>query len=102
MKEKVIKKTKKEIQELKVQFVNTMKTLAVTSLGLVAALAWNAAIQKAFEVFFPNNANSLIAMFTYAVFLTIIVVFVTYYLTKLADRVGGNNKDEEKEKKSRT
>lgn len=96
--EHIVKRTKKEIQELKIQFVNTLKTLAVTSLGLVAALAWNAAIQKLFEVIFPNNANSLTAMFTYAIILTIIIVFVTYYLTKLADRVGGKSEDKEEKK----
>ena len=90
----VIKKTKKEIQELRRQLINTVKTLAVTSLGLVAALAWNEAIQKLFEVVFPNKANSLVAMFTYAFFITAIIVFVTYYLTKLAG--GMDEKDEEK------
>lgn len=87
MQEHVVKKTKKEIQELRSQLINTVRSLAVTSLGLVAALAWNEAIQKLFEVVFPNKANSLIAMFIYALFITAIVVFVTYYLTKLARKV---------------
>lgn len=89
----IIKKTKKEIQEIRKQFIVTVKNLAVTSLGLVAALAWNAAIQKLFEVVFPNKANSLIAMFTYAAFITIIIVFITYYFTKLADKI---EKEDEK------
>ena len=106
-KDKVIKKTKEEVLELQGKIITQTRDLAVTALGLVAALAWNAAIQKLFEVIFPEKAGSLIAMFSYAVFITLIVVFVTYYLTKITDGVNSkieglsslkNEKKEDEEK----
>ncbi|PIR67220.1 hypothetical protein COX95_04900 [bacterium CG_4_10_14_0_2_um_filter_33_32] len=79
--------------------INTVKDLAITAFGLVAALAWNAAIQKLFEVIFPNKTNSLIAMFLYALFVTAIVVFVTYYLIRIADTINSAAEIEEDDKK---
>ena len=85
--QEITKKDKKEVLLLQSEIIGKVKDLVGTALGLVAALAWNAAIQKLFEVVFPNKTNSLIAMFVYAVFVTVIIVFVIYYLTKVADRV---------------
>lgn len=93
MPKEIIKKTKKEILSLQVEIINTVKNLTVTSLGLVAALAWNEAIKKAFELFFPDKSNGLKAMFLYAVLVTLVVVLVTYYLSRIADTF--NNRLEE-------
>ncbi len=106
-KDKVIKKTKEEMLELQRKIITQTRDLTVTAFGLVAALAWNAAIQKLFEVIFPNKTGSLIAMFIYAIFITLIIVSVTYYLSKIADGLNSKieklspnndskNKDEEK------
>lgn len=60
--------------------------LVTAAFGLVAALAWNAAIQALFTALFPEAAD-LIAKFFYAVLVTIIAVFATIRLGRLAERV---------------
>mgnify|MGYP001567829640 CR=1 FL=1 len=61
-------------------------TLASTSLGLVAALAWNEAIKELIDFyikpFFPTGSG-VFSLFIYAIFITIMTVFVTYQLTKV-------------------
>lgn len=58
--------------------------LATSALGLVAALAWNDAVQSVFREYFPS-AGGIVAKFVYAILLTIIIVSVTINLTKLAN-----------------
>lgn len=65
--------------------------LMTAAFGLVAALAWNEAIQELFNVVF-GDAGSLAAKFFYAVVVTVVVVFVTIRLGRLSDRI---KKDEE-------
>ena len=105
MKKKIIKKTKKEILSLQVEIINTVKNLTVTSFGLVAALAWNEAIKKAFEIFFPDKSNSLKAMFLYAILVTLVIVLATYYLSRIADtfnnklkKISGDSNEEKDDK----
>ncbi len=63
-------------------------TLVMSAFGLVAALAWNAAIQKIFtDVFGPQSSTA--AMVLYAVVVTIIAVVVTLYLTRLKEKGKG-------------
>jgi len=57
-------------------------TLATSALGLVAALAWNDAVQAVFKEYFPA-AGGVVAKFTYAVIITVLIVLVTINLTKL-------------------
>ncbi|MDE1857180.1 MAG: hypothetical protein KGH98_03815 [Candidatus Micrarchaeota archaeon] len=59
-----------------------MVTLITTAFGLVAALAWNTAIQTAFTDFFGKQ-STLAAMFAYAIVVTIIAVVFVTYLSKL-------------------
>ncbi|TSC64646.1 MAG: hypothetical protein G01um1014106_36 [Parcubacteria group bacterium Gr01-1014_106] len=59
-------------------------TLATSALGLVAALAWNDAIQSVFREYFPS-ASGIIAKFLYALILSVIIVSVTINLTKLSN-----------------
>jgi hypothetical protein len=70
--------------------------LMTAAFGLVAALAWNAAIQELFTAVF-GEAGNLIAKFFYAVVVTAIIVLVTIRLGLLAERL---KKDEEKEESS--
>jgi preprotein translocase subunit SecE len=60
--------------------------LITAAFGLVAALAWNTAIQELFTVIFPE-AGDLIAKFLYVVVVTVIIVFVTIRLGRLAERL---------------
>ncbi|MBI2551844.1 hypothetical protein HYW17_00895 [Candidatus Uhrbacteria bacterium] len=54
--------------------------------GLVAALAWNDAIQSLFTTIFPTASN-VVAKFVYAGLITVLVVLVTTRLARLADRL---------------
>ncbi len=69
-------------------FIQTMIALASASLGLVAALAWNAAIQATIKLILGKD-DSLAGLYTYAILATIIAVAVLISLGRLAARVGG-------------
>jgi hypothetical protein len=69
-------------------FVQTMIGLASAALGLVAALAWNAAIQATIKKLL-GDADSLFGLYLYAVFATAIAVVVLITLSKIASRIGG-------------
>ena len=69
--------------------IQTMITLASASLGLVAALAWNEAIKATFKVVL-GTSESLAALYTYAIFATLLAVVVLMLLARAAARVGGD------------
>ena len=69
-------------------FIQTMIALASASLGLVAALAWNEAIQATLKQL--GLGDSLAGLYTYAIIATAIAVLVLVWLGKLAARVGGD------------
>lgn len=52
-------------------------------LGLVAGLAWNEAIKSLIDYLFPLSKNTLLAKFSYALIITLIVVLVSIYLSRL-------------------
>lgn len=66
-------------KEVKEKFV----ALITAAFGLVAALAWNAAIQQTFKDFLGESSSTLIAMFSYAIIVTIIAVFVTLWVSRI-------------------
>jgi len=68
------------------EVLDKLVELVTAAFGLVAALAWNTAIQELFALVLPE-AGDLIAKFLYAVVVTVIVVFVTIRLGRLAERV---------------
>ena len=86
------KKTKaeeiKEEKSLKAELLTQLLTLSTSGFGLVAALAWNQAIQdfvKEFiQPFVPNEA--IYYKFVYAILITMFAVLITYQLSKLAAR----------------
>jgi hypothetical protein len=59
-------------------------TLATSALGLVAALAWNDAVQAIFKEYF-SASSGIVAKFTYAVIISVLIVLVTINLTRLAN-----------------
>lgn len=61
------------------------KTLGyiITSFGLVAGLAWNDAIKAFIERFFADPRNGIQAKFLYAMVMTIFVVAISLYLTRI-------------------
>lgn len=74
------------------EYVKTMIQLATSGFGLVAALAWNNAIQALFKQIF-GEAGNIISLFGYAVVITVVIVFVTTRLAKLAERVEKQSPD---------
>jgi uncharacterized membrane protein len=65
--------------------IEQLVALATAAFGLVAALAWNGAIQSIFKKIF-GTPDSLAAMIIYAVIVTIIAVIVTIQLGKVAGK----------------
>ncbi|MBI2611455.1 hypothetical protein HYW54_01775 [Candidatus Gottesmanbacteria bacterium] len=77
-------------KKLHVAVIKQMITLATSGFGLVAALAWNNVIQE-----FVNNyvkkyisvGSGTISLFLYAIAITILAVFITYQLSKIAEKL---------------
>jgi len=70
---------------MKKEVVEKLVALVTAAFGLVAALAWNGAIQAGFKAVF-GSADSLGAMIVYAVVVTIIAVLVTIKLGKISEK----------------
>ena len=70
------KELEREIREKTLGYI-------LTSFGLVAGLAWNEAIKAFIERFFSDPRNGLQAKFLYAIVMTIVVVVISLYLTRL-------------------
>jgi Family of unknown function (DUF5654) len=68
--------------------------LMTAAFGLVAALAWNTAIQELFTLIF-GDAGNLAAKFLYAILVTVIVVIVTIRLGRLAEQLKRDEAGEE-------
>lgn len=66
--------------------LDKVTTLISSALGLVAALAWNAAIQELFKQIFGTQSG-LIAMFSYAIVVTVIAVVIIIYFTRVMTRL---------------
>jgi hypothetical protein len=67
------------------EVMDKLVELVTAAFGLVAALAWNTAIQELFTIIFPERGD-LIAKFLYAIVITVIVVLVTIRLGRLAEQ----------------
>ncbi len=77
----------KEIKELRLETLLKISDLATAGFGLVAALAWNEAIQSLFNMFLPKTTGGgLIAQLLYATLITIIVVFITMKLGRMTNK----------------
>ncbi len=70
---------------MKKEIVEKLSSLIIAAFGLVAALAWNGAIQAIFKELF-GTAEGVIPMIVYAVVVTVIAVVATIWVAK-ASRV---------------
>jgi TRAP-type C4-dicarboxylate transport system permease small subunit len=66
----------KEIREKTLGYI-------ITSFGLVAGLAWNDAIKAFIDRFFSDPGSGLKAKFLYAALLTVVMVAVSLYLSRI-------------------
>lgn len=85
-KAKVRRKEKKvEEKRFHEELIAQLLTLATSGFGLVAALAWNQAIQAFVTQFIATHipGSGLISQLIYAVLITSLAVFITYQLSKI-------------------
>ena len=67
---------------LKTEVIEKIGALMTVAFGLVAALAWNSSIQALFREIF-GTADNLVAMFSYALIVTVIAVIATIWIARL-------------------
>ncbi|KKQ98225.1 MAG: hypothetical protein UT24_C0014G0040 [Candidatus Woesebacteria bacterium GW2011_GWB1_39_12] len=80
-------KIKKEAQKFKKQFSSQLLKLVTSGFGLVAALAWNELIKEFIKIYiqpFFGQSSGFVSLLIYALFVTLLAVFVTYQLSKIA------------------
>lgn len=82
----MVEPIKKEFKEAQKELKERMTTLILAGFGLVAALAWNDAIQTFFNTFFPKGSGGLVGKFLYALLTTIIVVIISVQLRKISEK----------------
>jgi hypothetical protein len=70
---------------MKSEIIEKLAALITAAFGLVAALAWNGAIQAIFKQVF-GTAEGVKPMVTYAVIVTIIAVLATIWIGKAAGK----------------
>ena len=68
------------------EVLDKFSELITTALGLVAALAWNEAIQQLFTQVLGEAGGALAAKFFYAFIITLIVIFATISVGRAAER----------------
>src|ERR671915_23566 len=71
---------------LSAEVLDKFSELITTALGLVAALAWNEAIQQLFTQLFGEAGGARAAQFFYPFIITPIVIFATISVSRAAER----------------
>lgn len=72
---------------LRQDVIKALAALITAAFGLVAALAWNTAIQEIFKVIFGEQSG-VVAMIIYAVVVTVIAVIATLAIGRAAAKAG--------------
>ena len=67
------------------EVLDKFSELITTALGLVAALAWNEAIQQLSTQLFGEAGGALAATFFYALIVTLVVIFATISVSRVAE-----------------
>ena len=78
------------------EILDKFSQLITTALGLVAALAWNDAIQTLFQQFLGTAGGALAAKIFYAVLVTIVVIFATIVVSRAAERAKKLEEEQDK------
>ena len=77
---------KEKVEKVTAEVLDKFAELITVALGLVAALAWNTAIQNLFTMIFGKAGSALIGQFVYAIIITIVVIFATITVSRAAER----------------
>jgi hypothetical protein len=72
---------KNETKEVKSQVAGTISTLMTVAFGLIAALAWNNAIQAIILTILPKG-NGIMGLLIYAIVITIVAVLAIFIITR--------------------
>lgn len=83
----------RKVRTLTGEVVAQLLALATSALGLVAALAWNDAVQAVFKEYFPA-AGGVAGRFVYALLLSLVIIVITINLTRLAQYAKNGSKKE--------
>jgi hypothetical protein len=70
---------------MKSEVIEKVAALMTAAFGLVAALAWNEAIQTIFKTYI-GAGSGIWAMLLYAVIVTVIAVFATIKIGQMAEK----------------
>jgi uncharacterized BrkB/YihY/UPF0761 family membrane protein len=70
---------------MKSEIIEKLAVLVTGAFGLVAALAWNSAVQAIFKEIFREQ-SSILAMLIYAVLVTALAVIITIWISKISDK----------------
>lgn len=84
---------------MKNDVIEKLAALITTAFGIVAALAWNEAIKALFKeggaLYFLSNGGPWV----YAIMVTILAVFMTIWIGKVAEKAKGKPVEDKKKKK---
>lgn len=72
-------------QEFQVQLLETFSALITAAFGLVAALAWNDTIKAVIKEL-CGDADDLLGMFIYAIFVTVLAVVMTLLIGRALNK----------------
>jgi ABC-type Mn2+/Zn2+ transport system permease subunit len=78
----------KKVTIMQKEVIEKIAALITAAFGLIAALAWNEAIQEIFRLVFGDQSG-IWAMLFYAVVVTIIAVVVTIWIGRVAEKHTG-------------
>lgn len=90
----IIKRLKREQEKVRQEVIQKTLGYVVAAFGLIAGLAWNEAVKSLIEFMFPFDNSSLLAKFAYAVIMTLVVIIVTVYLTRILGAPREKKKEE--------
>jgi hypothetical protein len=84
--EKVASAKKAKQKAFHEELIGQFSTLVTSGFGVVVALAWNDAIQNFVKEYVEPRipGSGLISQFLYAILITILIVFITFYLSRLS------------------
>jgi len=80
--------------ELRLQFMQTTAALMTAAFGMVAALAWNDAIQTMIKEFIASDSSGVWAKVVYALIVTIIAVIATVIIARSISRLKKASEEE--------
>lgn len=90
-------RAKAEATALRRETVEKMSALATAAFGLVAALAWNNAIQAVFKRFYPapDDPSLIGPLVAYAALVTLVSVLIMIWIGRIAGRLKELEKKQE-------